>query len=109
MPKDEWGVKRVCQQCQTRFYDLTNDPMTCPACGAVMTVESFSSDKSRTEKAAARPAKEPTPEVVSTEEDVLDSDDDTIDVDDELLDTDEDDDNVSLEEIADVASEDDES
>lgn len=108
MPKDEWGVKRVCQQCQTRFYDLTNDPMTCPSCGAVMTVDSFSSDKSRTEKAAAaRPAKQETPEVV--EADVLDDEEENIDVEDDLLETDEDDDNVSLEEIADVASEDDES
>ena len=108
MPKDEWGVKRVCQHCQTRFYDLNNDPMTCPACGAVMSVESFTNEKARTEKTVARPAKPAAPEVIDTEEDVLDEDE-NIDVDDELLETDEDDDNVSLEEIADVSNEEDDS
>lgn len=28
------GVKRVCQSCEVRFYDLTRDPNVCPACGA---------------------------------------------------------------------------
>ena len=112
MPKDEWGVKRVCQECQTRFYDLRNDPMTCPACGAEMSVDALTSDKPRVEKTAAaaaaatpKPAEEAPAE---TSEDVLDDGDD-IEVDDELLDTDEDEDNVSLEEIADVSTEDEES
>ena len=34
MPKDEWGVKRNCPTCSTRFYDLRTDPMHCPNCGA---------------------------------------------------------------------------
>ena len=34
MPKDEWGAKRVCPTCGTRFYDLQHDPMTCPNCGS---------------------------------------------------------------------------
>ena len=33
MPKEEWGTKRLCPVCAARFYDLRNDPMTCPACG----------------------------------------------------------------------------
>jgi uncharacterized protein (TIGR02300 family) len=28
------GTKRVCQACETRFYDLMRDPMVCPSCGA---------------------------------------------------------------------------
>ena len=36
MPKDEWGVKRLCPHCGTRFYDLQRDPMTCPNCGGVV-------------------------------------------------------------------------
>ena len=39
MPKEEWGTKRLCPQCNTRFYDLNNDPMTCPACGATSVVD----------------------------------------------------------------------
>lgn len=28
------GTKRVCQACEVRFYDLSRDPIVCPACGA---------------------------------------------------------------------------
>ena len=34
MPKIEWGLKRTCQSCTTRFYDLGRDPIICPKCGA---------------------------------------------------------------------------
>lgn len=33
MVKPEWGTKRACPKCGTRFYDLTNDdPVTCINC-----------------------------------------------------------------------------
>ena len=34
MAKPEWGVKRVCQSCATKFYDLGRSPITCPKCAA---------------------------------------------------------------------------
>jgi uncharacterized protein (TIGR02300 family) len=34
MVKPEWGTKRTCPKCATRFYDLgKDDPITCIACG----------------------------------------------------------------------------
>ena len=34
MVKPEWGSKRTCPKCSTRFYDLGNDdPVTCIECG----------------------------------------------------------------------------
>ena len=57
MPKEEWGTKRQCPHCATRFYDLMNDPMTCPECGNVFTAESLTSGRTRSliaEKTAAR-------------------------------------------------------
>ncbi|MBB4840794.1 MULTISPECIES: TIGR02300 family protein [Sphingomonas] len=34
MVKPEWGTKRACPKCGTRFYDLTKDePVTCINCG----------------------------------------------------------------------------
>ena len=34
MIKPEWGTKRSCPKCATRFYDLTKDePVTCINCG----------------------------------------------------------------------------
>ena len=35
MIKAEWGHKRTCPKCATRFYDLgKDDPVTCIECGA---------------------------------------------------------------------------
>lgn len=101
MPKDEWGTKRVCPHCSERFYDLRTDPMTCPNCGSVFTVDSLTAVKAkvlRPEKAKPEPVDlEDLPEI-DADEDGIDSDDD---LDDEILEDEED--NVDLEEIADVS------
>ena len=34
MAKPEWGKKRTCQVCGTKYYDLNKSPMICPSCGA---------------------------------------------------------------------------
>lgn len=40
MVKPEWGTKRTCPKCATRFYDLTkDDPVTCINCGATWVPE----------------------------------------------------------------------
>ncbi|MGI4880209.1 MAG: FYDLN acid domain-containing protein [Janthinobacterium lividum] len=40
MVKAEWGTKRACPKCNTRFYDLGNDdPVTCINCGNVFAPE----------------------------------------------------------------------
>jgi len=109
MPKDEWGVKRVCPNCNERFYDLQKDPLHCPSCDAEFSLESFLSDKPKIEKAPVAPKEEPAAApAVDEDADVLDDDADDISVDDSLLDADDDDD-VSLEEIADVPADDDDS
>ena len=113
MPKDEWGVKRVCPACSTRFYDLRNDPMTCPSCGAVHTAESLAAGKTRSIQADKADPKTAAAEAAAADdtddEVVLDDDEDEAeDLGDDVLDDDTDDDNVSLDELADVAGEDDE-
>jgi uncharacterized protein (TIGR02300 family) len=52
--KPEWGVKRVCQSCATKFYDLGRSPIACPQCGARFDPEALL--KSRHGRVAA-PAK----------------------------------------------------
>jgi hypothetical protein len=107
MPKEEWGVKRVCPSCSTRFYDLRMDPMTCPECGATFTLESLTASKPkalRPEKAKPQPAA--SVDLVDHDDDaVIADDDDEDDLDDDILE--DDDDEVSLDEIADVKSDDD--
>ena len=40
MVKPEWGAKRTCPKCATRFYDLgKDDPVTCIECGATFVPE----------------------------------------------------------------------
>lgn len=102
MPKDEWGVKRICPTCQTRFYDLRHDPMTCPNCGAVFTIESLTAVKAKThrpEKVKPEPADidEDLPEIDTDDDDVIEANDD---LDDEILEDEED--SVDIEDIADV-------
>lgn len=40
MVKPEWGTKRTCPKCGTRFYDLgKEDPVACIECGETWTPE----------------------------------------------------------------------
>lgn len=40
MVKPEWGTKRTCPKCATRFYDLgKDDPVTCIECGLAFVPE----------------------------------------------------------------------
>jgi hypothetical protein len=46
MIKAEWGTKRSCPKCATRFYDLTKeDPITCINCGYAWLPESVLKSK----------------------------------------------------------------
>ncbi|GHF13276.1 hypothetical protein GCM10017044_04070 [Kordiimonas sediminis] len=76
MAKEEWGTKRTCPSCGTRFYDLKkNDPVTCIDCGNEWVPEPVLKTK--------QPIIVEDKEEDSTEgADALDSDDDDIDVDD---------------------------
>jgi len=110
MPKDEWGVKRLCPKCSVRFYDLQNDPMTCPSCGATFDLASLTNTKNRSvsPEKVTKDAKPLPDQDLDDTADVLDDDDDDVDLDDDLLE-DDDDDTVNLEDIADVPVENDES
>ncbi|PCD77940.1 FYDLN acid domain-containing protein [Pseudothioclava arenosa] len=107
MPKEEWGVKRLCPHCASRFYDLNKNPMTCPVCSNSFTLESITEGRSRVLIAEKSTPKN---QVDMDDLDDTDLDDDAgdVDLDDDLLE-DDDDDNVSLDEIADVSSNDDDS
>jgi len=35
LAKPEWGTKRTCQACGSKFYDLLRSPIACPSCGVV--------------------------------------------------------------------------
>ncbi len=107
MPKEEWGVKRVCPTTGKRFYDLNKDPIISPYTGDVVELDT---SKTRmiaadNEDMSAVRAKETEMEA---EDVVLDDEDVDVDLGDDVLE-DDDEDNVPLEDIADMSTDDDES
>lgn len=107
MPKEEWGVKRLCPTTGKRFYDLNKTPIVSPYTGEVVTIETpgrkgapLSEDATKSKAAPSKASDDA--------DDVLIDDDDEVAVDDDadLLD-DDDDDTVSLDELGDVADKDD--
>ena len=107
MPKEEWGVKRLCPTTGKRFYDLNKDPIINPYTGEVFELDTGKS-RSITADAEDAETKKMKDADVDSSDDVLDDDDVDVDLGDDVLD-DDDDDDVSLDEIADVAADDDDS
>jgi len=108
MPKEEWGTKRMCPTTGRRFYDLNAKPVISPYTGETVNIETGKASRTMVADkpdASAKPAKED-----KTEEEVI-LEDDTENKDanlgDDVLDDDDDNDDVSLDDIADVAADDD--
>lgn len=113
MAKEEWGTKRSCPKCATRFYDLRHDPITCPACGHTVSVAELTGGRGTSAAAPAKPAKAPagkSAKAAPEAEDavLVEGDDDGDDLAEDVIEED-DDDSVPLDDLADVASDDDES
>ncbi|KIN78519.1 TIGR02300 family protein [Sulfitobacter mediterraneus] len=108
MPKEEWGTKRLCPTTGKRFYDLNKNPIVSPYTGEALEVDA---SKSRMIAADAEDAVTAKAKEAEVEEDaILDDDDVDVELDDDILDDDDDDsDTVPLDDIADVASDDDDS
>ena len=58
MAKPEWGVKRVCNSCSARFYDMMRSPVVCPKCGATVDTELGFKPSRRSSAAVAAAAAE---------------------------------------------------
>lgn len=41
MAKADWGLKRICPHCGTRYYDMKKKPPVCPSCGVAFDPESL--------------------------------------------------------------------
>ena len=105
MPKDEWGVKRVCPTTGKRFYDLNKNPIVSPYTGDVVELDT-SKTRMIAADAADRSSVNAETEAQTDEAVVLDDDDVDVDLGDDVLEEDGED-NVPLEDIADVTTDDD--
>ena len=41
MAKPEWGTKRICPSCGTRYYDMMRESVVCPKCSTPFDPEAF--------------------------------------------------------------------
>jgi len=109
MPKEEWGVKRVCPTTGKRFYDLGKTPVVSPYTGDVVEIDTGKASRTLTpDKPEKSKVKKPADDaVVDGDDALLDDDDNDIELDDDLLEDDEEEDTVPLDDLKDVASDDD--
>ena len=107
MPKEEWGVKRVCPTTGKRFYDLNKSPIVSPYSNEVVELDQNKNRMIAADAADMSTLRDKEADVDS-EDIVLEEDDDDVEVDlaDDILEDDEED-AVPLEDIADISSGDD--
>ena len=107
MPKEEWGVKRVCPTTGKRFYDLNKSPIVSPYSNEVVELDQNKNRMIAADAADMSTLRDKEADVDS-EDIVLEEDDDDVEVvlADDILEDDEED-TVPLEDIADISSEDD--
>ena len=87
MAKPEWGMKRTCQGCSARFYDLQRDPIVCPVCSTVYDPEKQprvrrGSSVVRDEPVLVPAAVKKSAEVHDGDVDLLEDDTDDVEIDD---------------------------
>jgi uncharacterized protein (TIGR02300 family) len=85
MVKPEWGTKRTCPKCATRFYDLGKDePVTCISCGVNWEPEPVLKSKQPLPYDAPEKVAADTPEAVDADLDIDVDEDAEVSPDDEV-------------------------
>ena len=105
MAKKQWGVKRVCPTTGKRFYDLGKEIVISPYTGEVVEIETATSRLGSNDEVSEASLKSKRTDL---EDASVIAEDGGVDIDDDLLE-DDDGDNVSLEEISNLSSDEDES
>lgn len=90
LSKKEKGKKRVCENCQSRFYDLEKNPIICPTCGEKYQIDNLNfgnsfyneSVSNKNQGSKSQHSKEKEVEEISNEEMSDNSDDDIISIED---------------------------
>ncbi len=82
MAKADWGTKRNCLSCPSKFYDFNKNPILCPSCGKELVLEKPTRIKVKKNN-DGKPSTDSSPE-----KEILDSNDKDISIilDDEIID-----------------------
>ena len=96
MAKPEWGKKRTCQSCGTKYYDLNKNPIICPSCGVEFDPDILlktKKGKSLSSKIISDNEKELTADISDLDDIDSNSDNEVVSDDDPLLEINKDDQN----------------
>jgi uncharacterized protein (TIGR02300 family) len=85
MSRDDWGIKRVCLSCGTRFYDFNKSPIICPTCGAVFDPEYLLKRKTKNSQEKSDDIIDDIDTVVEDGDLIDESGDDLEDTDDDIV------------------------
>ena len=106
MAKPEWGIKRVCSSCNTKYYDLNKSNIVCPSCGAKFDPNYYlktRKTKSTSSKTSTQNDSELTKDIETLDEMELDADAEVVSDDDPLLEINKEDQNVIADDDIDMA------
>ena len=97
MAKPEWGKKRICQVCNTKYYDLNKSPIICPSCGAEFNPNDYLKSKKGKNvplKASVEDDNDLTKDIENIDDIEIDNDSEVVSDDDPLLEINKEDQNV---------------
>ncbi len=107
MAKPEWGIKRTCQVCGKKYYDLNKSPIICPCPEAVEFDPNHylrtRKGKSATSKASLENDNDLTEDIENIDDIDIDSDVEVVNDDDPLLEINKEDQNVLADENDDIS------
>ena len=88
MAKPEWGVKRICSSCNTKYYDFNKSPIICPSCGAEFDPDYYlktKKSKGLSSKVSPENDNDLTKDIDNIDDIEVDSDNEVVSDDDPLL------------------------
>ncbi len=106
MAKPEWGIKRICSSCGTKYYDLNKSDIVCPSCGAKFDPSYYLKTrkaKSNSSKTSAEDNSDLTKDIETLDDMEIDADDEVVSDDHTLLEINKEDKNVIADDEIDMA------
>jgi len=89
MAKPEWGKKRICLACNTKYYDFNKSPIICPSCGSEFDPDIYLKSrkgKNLSTKVASENNQNTSEDMPNIDDIETDTDDEVVSDDDPLLD-----------------------
>ena len=89
MAKPEWGKKRICLACNTKYYDLNKSPIICPSCGSEFDPDVYLKSrkgKNLSAKVVSEKKQNMSEDISNIDDIETDTDDEVVSDDDPLLD-----------------------